>query len=80
MHSEDIAENLSVLLYKRECLNLKNYLTAIRNHYVPLIVPIILMNNYVRKYEELYLQKQYYLNPQPREWNIALSKDTEKLG
>ena len=34
---------------------------------IPLIVPITLLNHYVRKYEEPYLQKQYYLNPHPAE-------------
>ena len=41
-----------------------------RNNYVPLIVPITLMNHYVRKYEEPYLQKQYYLNPHPTELKL----------
>ncbi len=42
----------------------------ILNYYrrlVPLIVPITLINHYVRKYEERYLEKQYYLNPHPLE-------------
>ena len=34
---------------------------------VPLIVPITLLNHYVRKYDEQYLKKQYYLNPHPAE-------------
>jgi uncharacterized protein YbgA (DUF1722 family) len=34
---------------------------------IPLIVPITLLNHYVRKYEEPYLKKQYYLNPHPAE-------------
>jgi len=33
--------------------------------YVPLIVPITLLNHYVRKYKEPYLQQQVYLNPHP---------------
>ncbi len=38
------------------------------HHYlIPLIVPITLMNHYVRKYDEPYLQRQYYLNPHPAE-------------
>jgi uncharacterized protein YbgA (DUF1722 family) len=35
--------------------------------YVPLIVPITLMNHYVRKYREPYLKQQYYFNPYPVE-------------
>ena len=41
-----------------------------RHLYVPLIVPITLMNHYVRKYNEQYLQKQYYLNPHPTELKL----------
>jgi uncharacterized protein YbgA (DUF1722 family)/uncharacterized protein YbbK (DUF523 family) len=45
-------------------------LEVIENYHkglIPLIVPITLMNHYVRKYDEPYLQKQYYLNPHPAE-------------
>lgn len=41
-----------------------------RNYYVPLIVPITLMNHYVRKYREPYLLHQYYLNPHPTELKL----------
>lgn len=34
---------------------------------VPLLVPVTLMNHYVRKYDEPYLKRQYYLNPHPDE-------------
>jgi uncharacterized protein YbgA (DUF1722 family) len=34
---------------------------------IPLIVPITILNHYVRKYEEPYLKKQVYLNPHPLE-------------
>ncbi|MDZ7357122.1 MAG: YbgA family protein, partial [candidate division KSB1 bacterium] len=34
---------------------------------IPLIVPITLLNHYVRKYNEPYLKRQYYLNPHPIE-------------
>ncbi len=34
---------------------------------IALIVPITLMNHYVRKYEEPYLKRQYYLSPYPLE-------------
>jgi uncharacterized protein YbgA (DUF1722 family)/uncharacterized protein YbbK (DUF523 family) len=34
---------------------------------IPLIVPITLLNHYVRKYDEPYLKKQVYLNPSPLE-------------
>jgi uncharacterized protein YbgA (DUF1722 family)/uncharacterized protein YbbK (DUF523 family) len=37
------------------------------NGYVPLIVPIVLINHYVRKFNDPYLRNQYYLNPHPLE-------------
>lgn len=41
-----------------------------RNSHIPLIVPITLLNHYVRKYNETYLQQQYYLNPHPAELKL----------
>lgn len=38
-----------------------------RSGLVPLIVPITMMNHYVRKYGKEYLSKQYYLLPYPAE-------------
>jgi uncharacterized protein YbgA (DUF1722 family) len=32
---------------------------------VPLIVPITLLNHFVRKYDQPYLRDQYYLRPHP---------------
>jgi uncharacterized protein YbgA (DUF1722 family)/uncharacterized protein YbbK (DUF523 family) len=43
---------------------------AYRREYVPLIVPITLINHYVRKYREPYLKEQYYLNPHPLELKL----------
>jgi uncharacterized protein YbgA (DUF1722 family)/uncharacterized protein YbbK (DUF523 family) len=48
----------------------KELLEVIDNYhkgYVPLIVPIVLINHYVRKFDEPYLKRQYYLNPHPIE-------------
>jgi len=36
----------------------------------PLIVPLTLMNHYVRKYDQPYLKDQYYLNPHPMELRL----------
>ncbi len=36
-----------------------------RNEFVPLIVPVTLLNHYVRKTDEPYLKQQVYLNPHP---------------
>jgi len=48
----------------------KALLEVIENYhkgYVPLIVPIVLINHYVRKFDEPYLKKQHYLNSHPIE-------------
>ncbi len=37
---------------------------------VPLIVPITLLNHYVRKYDQPYLKEQVYLNPHPLELKL----------
>ncbi len=37
---------------------------------VPLIVPITLMNHYIRKYDQPYLKEQYYLQPHPIELQL----------
>jgi uncharacterized protein YbgA (DUF1722 family)/uncharacterized protein YbbK (DUF523 family) len=51
--------------------NDKRYLLAVIEDYrqglVPLIVPITLMNNYVRKFNVSYIAEQIYLNPHPKE-------------
>ncbi len=36
-----------------------------RNEIVPLIVPVTLLNHYVRKFDQPYLKQQVYLNPHP---------------
>ena len=36
-----------------------------RQEFVPLIVPVTLLNHYVRKYKQPYLAQQFYLNPHP---------------
>ena len=41
-----------------------------RNGYVPLIVPVTLLNHYVRKYDQSYLKEQSYLNPHPVELQL----------
>ena len=52
----------------------KQELLEIIDHYrrenVPLIVPVTLINHYVRKYDQPYLQSQYYLNPHPLELKL----------
>jgi uncharacterized protein YbgA (DUF1722 family)/uncharacterized protein YbbK (DUF523 family) len=41
-----------------------------RQGYIPLIVPIILIQHYVRKYDQPYLKPQVYLNPHPLELQL----------
>ena len=41
-----------------------------RKQYVPLIVPVTLLNHYVRKYNSGYLSEQYYLHPHPMELKL----------
>ena len=41
-----------------------------RREVLPLIVPVTLMNHYVRKYDEPYLKEQVYLNPHPIELQL----------
>lgn len=52
---------------KREALDLiENY----RSGLIPLIVPVTLINHFVRKYDQPYLQQQVYLNPHPKELKL----------
>jgi len=43
---------------------------AYRAGLVPLIVPITLLNHYVRRFEEPYLSGQLYLHPHPLELKL----------
>jgi len=54
-------------LEKEELLDL---IDRYRNETVPLIVPITLINHYVRKYDQPYLRGQWYLNPHPGELQL----------
>ena len=52
---------------KQELLDL---IELYRKGYIPLIVPITLINHYVRKYNQPYLKEQYYLHPHPIELQL----------
>ena len=41
-----------------------------RQEYIPLIVPITLIQHYVRKYDQPYLKEQVYLHPHPSELQL----------
>ncbi len=52
---------------KQEILELiDNY----RHGLVPLIVPLTLLNHFVRKYDQAYLKQQVYLQPHPKELKL----------
>jgi uncharacterized protein YbgA (DUF1722 family)/uncharacterized protein YbbK (DUF523 family) len=52
---------------KQELLEvIENY----RQEVIPLIVPITLVNHYVRKHDQPYLKQQVYLNPHPLELQL----------
>ena len=52
---------------KQEILEI---LESYRSAHVPLIVPVTLLNHFVRKYDQPYLKEQYYLNPHPLELKL----------
>jgi uncharacterized protein YbgA (DUF1722 family)/uncharacterized protein YbbK (DUF523 family) len=52
-------------LTKDEKQELLEVLKDYQKGFIPLIVPVTLINHYVRKYKEGYLSQQVYLNPHP---------------
>jgi len=52
---------------KQEVLEL---MESYRQGLVPLIVPLTLLNHFIRKYDQSYLRGQYYLNPHPKELKL----------
>lgn len=52
-------------LSRDEKQELLEVLGQYRDGFIPLIVPVTLINHYVRKYGEEYLGRQVYLNPHP---------------
>jgi uncharacterized protein YbgA (DUF1722 family)/uncharacterized protein YbbK (DUF523 family) len=57
-------------LSSAEKVELLEIIDLYRKELVPLIVPITLINHYVRKYNQPYLREQYYLNPHPIELQL----------
>lgn len=49
---------------------LLEYLDLYRKGHLPLVVPVTLINHYVRKYDQPYLNQQYYLHPHPVELQL----------
>ena len=52
---------------KEETLDL---IEQYRNQFVPVIVPLTLLNHFVRKFDQSYLKQQVYLNPHPIELQL----------
>jgi uncharacterized protein YbgA (DUF1722 family)/uncharacterized protein YbbK (DUF523 family) len=75
-----VKKNLNVLMHlmgyfkKHLSSDEKQELLEIFDQYrqglTPLVVPITLINHYVRKYDQPYLKKQTYLNPHPVELKL----------
>ncbi len=57
-------------LTRDEKSELSEIIEDYRREYVPLIVPITLLNHFVRKYNQEYLRDQHYLNPHPVELKL----------
>ncbi len=57
-------------LDRDEKQELQEIIDQYRKELVPLIVPITLINHYVRKYRSKYLVRQHYLNPHPLELKL----------
>jgi uncharacterized protein YbgA (DUF1722 family)/uncharacterized protein YbbK (DUF523 family) len=55
------------ILTTDEKQELKELIVEYYNHHLPLIVPVTMINHYVRKYGVEYLERQYYLKPHPGE-------------
>ena len=76
-YNATVKKNTNVLLHiigyfkkKLEDEDRKELLEIIEHYHrghVPLIVPMIMIIHYVKKYDEPYLKRQYYLNPHPVE-------------
>jgi uncharacterized protein YbgA (DUF1722 family)/uncharacterized protein YbbK (DUF523 family) len=57
-------------LSRDEKQELREIINQYHLEYVPLIVPITLFNHYIRKYDQQYLQNQFYLHPHPIELKL----------
>jgi len=67
---QHVAGYFNKMLTKDEKQELQEIIEQYHRNFTPLIVPITLVNHYVRKYDQEYLQKQYYLNPHPIELKL----------
>ena len=72
--NSNVLHHLMGYFKKQLCADEKQELLEVfdqyRNELVPLIVPITLVNHYVRKYDQPYLKQQTYLHPHPLELKL----------
>jgi len=61
---------LKKLLSADEKKELLEIIEQYRHGHLPLMVPVTLLNHYVRKYDPPYLREQYYLKPHPIELQL----------
>jgi uncharacterized protein YbgA (DUF1722 family)/uncharacterized protein YbbK (DUF523 family) len=70
----NVLQHLMGYFKKQLSADEKQELLEVIDHYhrghVPLIVPITLINHYVRKYDQPYLKGQFYLHPHPLELQL----------
>ncbi|MBI9102483.1 MAG: DUF523 and DUF1722 domain-containing protein [Spirochaetales bacterium] len=76
-NQKTVAKNINVLqhimgyfkadLTSDEKAELIEIIDKYKSGYIPLIVPLTLLNHFVRKYKQPYLTDQWYLNPHPFE-------------
>jgi uncharacterized protein YbgA (DUF1722 family) len=64
---QHIAGYFRKLISSDEKQELAEVIEIYRRGLIPLIVPVTLIRHYVRKYNEDYLARQYYLNSHPLE-------------
>jgi uncharacterized protein YbgA (DUF1722 family)/uncharacterized protein YbbK (DUF523 family) len=67
---QHIVGYFKTLLSREEKQELWEVIDHYRRELVPLIVPIVLLQHYVRKYDIAYLKRQYYLHPHPAELKL----------
>jgi len=67
---QHLAGYFKKFLTKDEKQELQEVIEQYHRNYIPLIVPVTLLNHYVRKYDQQYLKRQYYLNPHPIELKL----------
>jgi uncharacterized protein YbgA (DUF1722 family) len=67
---KQIIRDLKKYLKTSEIHELMEVINSYYNGLVPLIVPITLINHYVRKYDQNFLKEQVYLNPDPLELKL----------